>query len=68
MRCCVFQCAAIRAHYMKKHPAVYADAINRYNRAHHPMGGQRVTAADVLALASREEQRWRAAAPKPINP
>ena len=32
------------------------------------MGGQRVTATDVLAfLASREEQRWRAA-PKPINP
>ena len=54
---CMRQCAALRAHYMRKHPGVYAEAMNRYNRQHYPLGGQHITVKDVLRLALREEKK-----------
>lgn len=47
---CMRQCSALRAKYMRKHPQVYADAINRHRS--HPSS---VTTDDVLRLAARED-------------
>ena len=48
---CMRQCSALRAKYMRKHPQVYADAINRHRSQPSPV----VTADDVLRLAARED-------------
>ena len=47
---CMGQCSALRAKYMREHPQIYADAINRHHSQSLP-----VTIEDVIRLAEMQD-------------